>query len=121
MSLSGAVNAAIKVAKAKLGDLVQAGTYRKFREKVYVAGVYTNLYDDIPVEYAPDRFSYEEMRDEDYQLSDVKILVFNTDNVVDLPSTQDAFVKDGIQYNVKRIGVTQIGNFRPVLTIVLRR
>jgi len=82
MTIASAVNAAIKAAKSKMGDVVSSGTYRVFQNRTYVAGVYTPVYDDVLVEYVPDRFTLEETQDSDYLLSDVKIIVFNTDNLI---------------------------------------
>jgi hypothetical protein len=121
MSLSGAINSAIKVAKAKLGDMVRDGTYRSFTGRSYIAGVYTPSYNNFPVSYAPDRFTLEEMQDADYQLSDVKIVVFNPDNQIGSFTVNDAFIMESVQYNIKRVNVAKIGNFQPVVTLVIRK
>jgi hypothetical protein len=121
MSLSGAINSAIKVARAKLGDLVQSGTYRSFSGRSYVAGVYTTTYINTPVDYAPDRFTLEETRDADYQLSDIKLVVFNPDNLISVFTVNDAFIMDSVQYNIRRVDVAKIGGFQPVVTIILRK
>ena len=121
MTLAAAVNAAIRVAKSAMGDVVLSGTYRKFSERTYVAGTYTNLYDDQVVDYAPDRFTYEEMQGDDYQISDIKIVVFNTDNVVGDPNPADKFKIGATEYQIKRAEPTKVGNFKPVVVLVLRK
>lgn len=121
MSLSSAINAAIRVAKSKLSDVVGQGTYRQFVERIYVAGKYTSVYNDIPVDYAPDRFSFQETQDADYQLADAKVIVFNTNNVISHNSVNDVFVMDGTEYKIYKAIDTKVGNFRPVVTIFLRK
>lgn len=121
MSLSGAVNAAVKAAKKSLGDVIVGATLRK-PNSVYdtTQGKYVDAPVDTPVEVAPDRFTFNEQQDQNYQINDVKLIVFNPNNDLEI-STEHKIVYLGYVFNIRKADPTPVGGFKPIWTLMIRK
>lgn len=122
MSLSNAINAAVAAARRALGDLITTATLKKVVSETYdtAQGKYVPVTQDISIQVAPDRFSYNEQLDPDYQMSDLKLIVFNPDNSITI-NTSHRLVYEGVEYGVRKSDPTIVGGFRPIWTVMLRK
>ncbi len=122
MSLSGAVNSAVKAARQGLGDLVTNATLRKINSETYdvAQGKYIPVTEDRTVEMVPDKFSYNEMQDTDYLVTDIKILVFNPDNDIAI-SPLHHVVLHGTTYSIRKADPVYVGAFIPMWTVILKK
>lgn len=120
MSLSSTVVQAIKSAKRELGDLVQTTVLNVHTGRTYVGGKYENTYDPKNVEVAMDKFTFHEQQLEDYQQTDVKLVLFNPNNDLK-PTRQDIMVWEGREIPIIRAEPVYVGGYIPVWTLVLRQ
>lgn len=122
MSISSAINQALKAARTQLGDLVKAATVRNVTGKTYdsSAGTYTPTTSDRLVEYVPDQFSYNEQMEQGFEQTDLKIGVLNPNNDITI-TTSDLMILDQVEYRVRKVIPVYVGGFKPLLTVVLRR
>lgn len=121
--IASAVNSAIKIAKANLGDLLREHTLKKASGKTYdtATGRYTTTYVDLTVEGVPDKFSFQEMQAEDFVQTDVKMIIFNDDNNSLTITTDDALLMDGVQYAIRKVDPVFVGGFKPMFQLALRK
>lgn len=121
MSLAGAVNAAVKAAKKSLGDVIVGAILRKPNSTYDTTlGRYVDTQVDLPVEVAPDRFTFNEQQDQNYQINDVKLIVFNPNNDLEI-STEHKIVYLGYVFNIRKADPTPVGAFKPIWTVMIRR
>lgn len=121
MSIAGAIDQAIKVAKRNMGDLLVSMTLKVPGSTTYVGGVKTTTYNDVTVEGVPDKFSYHEMQAEDFVQSDLKYVIFNNAAGTLDPKTDCQLVIDGVAYQIRKVDPTKVGGFTVVFTLVLRK
>lgn len=121
MSFAALINQSINQAKKSLGDLVRPATLRMVAGREYVDGSYVDVTEDIPVEIAPDKFSYMEQQAEDFVQTDVKVILFNPNNDL-TPTTRHKIVDEmGRVFEIKKSDPAVIGFYIPTWTLVLRK
>jgi hypothetical protein len=122
MSMTDVIMAAVRVAKEAAGDLVVKAMLRHKTGQTYdtATSKYVPSYDDTEVELVRDKFTFVEERDPTYQTTDMKILVFNPTNELDI-TTADRFTIDEVEYSVKRVLPTYVGGYKPVIGLVLQK
>ena len=121
MSLAGAINAAVKSAKRSLGDVIVQATLRKPNSTYDTAlGRYVDAPVDFSVEVAPDRFTLSEQQDPNYQILDVKLIVFNQNNDLEI-STEHKMIYLGHVYNIRKADPSPVGGFKPIWTVMIRK
>lgn len=121
MSLAGAVNSAVKQARMALGDVIVNATLREVNS-VYdtTTGRYIDTDVDKSVEVAPDKFSFNELQDPGYQGTDVKLIVFNPNNDIDI-SINHKVIYLGMQFNIRKIQPESVGGYKPIYTVILKK
>jgi hypothetical protein len=125
MSLADAICTAVRIAKQNLGDLIVLSTLKVKGDKTYDVGIGQYTYTETlrDVEVAPEKFTYEELGMVDYDQSDVKLVVFNQTNDIEITtSDQMEYPKgSGTWYEVKKVVPNYVGGYKPVLNVVLRK
>lgn len=120
MSLAGTIVQAVKTARREMGDLIQPTVLRVMTDRQYVDGRYVNQYDPRDVEVVMDKFTFHEQQLEDFQQTDVKLVLFNPNN--DLrPTIQDQMTWNGRDIPIIKSEPVYVGGHIPVWTIVLRQ
>ncbi len=120
MSLALTTAKAITMAQRSLGDLVKQATFRSVTGRTYTAGQYVNEYTDVPVDVIVDKFSFHEQQMENYQQTDIKLVIFNPKNDL-APKLQDRMVWGGKELLVIQADPVYVGAYCPVWTVVLRQ
>lgn len=121
MSLAGAVNAAVKQARIALGDAIVTATIRKPNSTYNAStGKYVDSPIDTPVEAASDKFTFNEMQDPGYQVTDVKLIIFNPNNDIDI-SIDHRILYLGMNFNIRKIQPESIGGYKPIYTVILKK
>lgn len=122
MSISSAVQKAIRIAKVNLGDIVRTGQYlRRVSSQYDVAtGDHLDTTETVNIQWAPDKFSYTELESGMYLEKDVKIMVFNDNNDLNF-NMDESIVIDGQTYSVFKAFPTKVGSFTPIWSLVLRQ
>ena len=121
MSLSSIVQRAISIAKRNLGDVVLTATYESTFGELYDAtqGINQVISSVKSIEYTPDKFTFQELQSGQYQETDVKITVFNSEN--DLVFQVKEFITiDGKKRPIFRAIPVKVGTYTPVWTLILR-
>lgn len=121
MTLAGAINAAVVSARRSLKDVIVNATIR-IPNSTYDTdtGKYVDSPIDTSVEVAPDRFTFNEQQDENYQLSDVKLIVFNPNNDLEI-TTGHQVVYLGSVFNIRKADPVNVGAFKPIWTLMIRK
>ena len=122
MSMAATINKAIRSARASLGDLVVGATLQFINQNVYntTTGSYEPQTTSIPVEVIPDKFTFTEQQAGDYQITDIKLLVLNPDNDLEI-TTNHTIQYLGQRFNIHKSEPAFIGAYKPVWTVVLRK
>lgn len=123
MSLSDQVLAGIRIARANLGDLlVKATLIRVTGPKVYdtATGKYTVPTEEVEVDGFVDKFSFMELQAQDFNQTDIKFVVFNTENDLNV-STTDSIKFAGITRSIIAVKPEYVGVYKPVIALTLRK
>lgn len=120
MSLSRTVVDAVRIARREMGDLVKLTVLKVNTGQIYEGGKYENTYDPQNVEVVVDKFTFHEQQLEDYQQTDVKLLIFNPNNDLK-PSRKDLIVWDEKDIPIIRADPIYVGGYIPAWTVVLRQ
>lgn len=122
MSISSAVQKAIRIAKVNLGDIVSTGQYVRKISSQYDTSTGNNsqVTENIDIQWTPDKFSYVELESGMYTEKDVKITVFNDLNNLNF-IVDESIVLDGQTYSVFKAFPIKVGSFTPVWSLVLRQ
>lgn len=123
MSLSDQVLAGIRIARVNLGDLlVKASLIRVTGPKVYntSTGTYTVPTETIEVDGFVDKFSFSELQAQDFLQTDVKFVVFNTENELNI-TTADSIEFAGVRRSIIAVKPEYVGIYKPVIALTLRK
>lgn len=122
MSISSAVQKAIRIAKVNLGDIVSTGQYVRKISSQYDTSTGNNsqVTENIDIQWAPDKFSYVELESGMYTEKDVKVMVFNDLNNLNF-IVDESIILDGQTYSVFKAFPIKVGSFTPIWSLVLRQ
>lgn len=119
--LSSTIYSAVIGAKGKLGSLVIQATLKVAGVAAYNAatGVKSTTPTDKSIDVVVDKFAFNEIDGEQVKSSDVKLVMFNNDDMV--PSLSDKVVLNGVTYDLINVSPVQAGSKVIIFMLQLRR
>lgn len=121
MSLAQVIIEGIRVARSNLGDLIEKATLVTVT-KTYdtTQGKNVESKSEVEVEIVRDKFTWVEQQAPGFQETDVKVLMFNPNNDIEVDANA-RLVLDDTTLHVKKVDPSWVGGYKPVITLVLRR
>ena len=119
--LASIIYSAVLGAKGKLGSLVIQATLKTAGVASYNAasGVKSIATTDKSIDVVVDKFAFNEIDGEQVKSSDVKLVMFNNDDMV--PSLSDKVVLNGVTYDLISVNPVQAGSKVIIFMLQLRR
>ena len=119
--LASTIYSAVLGAKGKLGSLVIQATLKTVGVASYNAasGVKSIATTDKSIDVVVDKFAFNEIDGEQVKSSDVKLVMFNNDDMV--PSLSDKVVLNGVTYDLISVNPVQAGSKVIIFMLQLRR
>lgn len=119
--LSNTVYKAVIQAKNKLGNLITKAKLKVIGPSTYdeSSGVKNHTITDLDIELVIDKFNSLEVDEIQVKSSDLKIIMFNTENLI--PSLNDKITLSGVSYDIVKVNPINAGDKVVVFILQLRK